>query len=430
MKVCFICGKENDNIICEQCKSTKELKNKIVQSFKEYQHNTLCLNEDILNEILKYLKSPDKEYVTILSLSDNHYAILKNNREWLIENAHICLESNELTSYEKNQVYTSLLNAYYRNFEFFEAEKIASKLINEKDIDASMLYTLGDYYILTRRYDISLNLLNKALRLTNNYHLKNDINKKINECESRKLGKENGGSSAYLPSSQENKIKYQHFMEELGISIRMLRSMLKPKETFYNNISIKPIEITQAGFNSFVAFDVETTGINFHRDCIIELSAIKVINGKIVEKEDFIFQELVLPYKKKIPPEVESLTGITNQMVKYSRDIWEVFPEFVKFVGDNILVGYNCMRFDSKFFIRASKVSNVVLKNKYFDVMNYVSKFKIDLNYENRSLNNIAKKLSIINPNAHRSLSDAITTAKIYLKLLEMEKEKGIVRNS
>ena len=49
MKVCFICGKENDNIICEKCKNSKELKYKILQFFKEYQSNVLYSKEDILN---------------------------------------------------------------------------------------------------------------------------------------------------------------------------------------------------------------------------------------------------------------------------------------------------------------------------------------------------------------------------------------------
>ena len=79
------------------------------------------------------------------------------------------------------------------------------------------------------------------------------------------------------------------------------------------------------------------------------------------------------------------------------------------------------MTFDSKFLVRAGRLSNVKIENKYFDVMNYVKKFQYKLNYDKKTLTNISTLLGITNPNAHRALADAITTAKVYLKLLEID---------
>lgn len=105
--------------------------------------------------------------------------------------------------------------------------------------------------------------------------------------------------------------------------------------------------------------------------------------------------------------------------------MWEVTPDFMKFVGDNILVGFNCVMFDSKVLARAGRHSHIVIKNKYFDVMRYAGQFKkqLDLEGSKCSLEKVAEKLNIKNPNAHRALADAITTAQVFLKLRAMDGE-------
>ena len=120
------------------------------------------------------------------------------------------------------------------------------------------------------------------------------------------------------------------------------------------------------------------------------------------------------------------MTGITPDDVKDAREMWEVTPDFLDFVGDNVLVGFNCMTFDSKFLVRAGRYSNVIIENKYFDVMKYAGQFKTELGLEGKiSLEDLAEKFNIENPNAHRALADAITTAKVYLKLKAMDGGAG-----
>jgi DNA polymerase-3 subunit alpha (Gram-positive type) len=76
---------------------------------------------------------------------------------------------------------------------------------------------------------------------------------------------------------------------------------------------------------------------------------------------------------------------------------------------------------------RAGRYSNAVIKNKYFDVMRYADKFKDKLEIDGRgcSLKTLSEKLDIENPRAHRALADAITTARLYLKLREMDDNKS-----
>lgn len=139
------------------------------------------------------------------------------------------------------------------------------------------------------------------------------------------------------------------------------------------------------------------------------------MNYKVIDKEK---------YYRKLSVEIQNLTGISEEDVKNAREMWEVTPDFLEFVGDSILVGYNCMAFDSKFMVRAGRYSNIIIENKYFDVMKYSYKFKEQLGIDGRkkcSLEKLAETLEIENPEAHRALADAITTARVFLKLKEMD---------
>ena len=138
---------------------------------------------------------------------------------------------------------------------------------------------------------------------------------------------------------------------------------------------------------SYIAFDLETTGRSSKIDSIIEIGAVKVVGGQIIESAEYTFQELVQPLDhKKVSTEITGLTGITNEEAYAARPIWEVLPDFMKFAGDAVLVGFNCMTFDSRFMIRAGRYSNWIIKNKYFDVMRYVDQFKEQLGIDARKV--------------------------------------------
>lgn len=173
--------------------------------------------------------------------------------------------------------------------------------------------------------------------------------------------------------------------------------------------------IKSCSFNSFVAYDLETTGLFSERDAIIEIGAVKVIDGQIVDT----FQEFVRPYKSYVSPTITRLTGITPNDVKDAREMWEVVPDFMNFVGDHILLGFNNTSFDNKFLIRALRYSHIIINNKSFDVLYFARHCKMRFNFplENTKLNTVANYLNIENPRAHRALADALTTAKVYLTL-------------
>ena len=416
---CLICNKENNNKVCNDCINKLSI-NEIIERIRSVENLEYEEYREIINNVANTYQTPLKEYCMIMSNVRKYYRIPKINQEYLLENAFVCLESDLISNKDKNIINTLLLDTYYKNYLFDNAESIAENLKGEM-LDDLSLYALGDYYTITRRYDIAENYLENAVMLCHDESTMKYITDKLIECQERRKGRLNGGRAEYMPSSQENKEKYIEFMKSINVEIEKPISRTKTLEKISNDDYPLPVELKESGFKSFVAFDLETTGIDHSKDSITEIAAIRVINGEIVESKEFIFQELVHPYKKRIPENVEKITGITNEMVHECREVWEVFKDFSDFIKDDILVGYNCMSFDSKFLRRAGRLSNKIITNKYFDVMNYVKKFESVLHYENKTLNCISGILGITNPNAHRALADSITTAKVYLKLLELE---------
>lgn len=414
---CLVCNKESEKIICNYCLNNTDIRNIIDKIKKQEYFNDF---DSIILDLSTDLESPLKEYLLIMGRIKKFYSVPKVNREYLINNASVCLGNDLINFYDKRIIKALLLDAYYKNFNFENAEGLANELKDEQ-VDELILYVLGDYYICTRRYEMASELLNRANDICKNEETKVSIANKLIDCEQRKLGKENGGKMPYLPTNIENKMSYIEFMKSIGIDVELPKVRSRAPEKISPDDYPIPIALKRAGFKTFVAFDIETTGINHNKDSITELAAIRVVDGKIIETKEFIFQELVHPYKRKIPANVEKITGITNEMVYDAREVWDVFKDFVAFIKDDILLGYNCMTFDSKFLVRAGRLSNIKINNSYFDVMNYVKKFKSRLNYQSKTLTDIGELLGIINPNAHRALADAITTAKVYLKLLEID---------
>ena len=86
----------------------------------------------------------------------------------------------------------------------------------------------------------------------------------------------------------------------------------------------------------YVLFDLETTGTSCIYDEVIEISAVKVRSGKVVEE----FSQLVNP-KRPIPYAASMVNHISDEMVANEPDFGQVLPEFLTFAGDDILVGHN-----------------------------------------------------------------------------------------
>ena len=158
--------------------------------------------------------------------------------------------------------------------------------------------------------------------------------------------------------------------------------------------------------NTYVAFDLETTGLNVETENIIEIGALKVVEGKVVDR----FIEFVKP-DQEISPLVSNLTGITNEMVNSARPTEEIIGDFVKFCGEEILVGHNVM-FDYKFSKKYASMYGYPFEKQGIDTLKIARKVHKDM--ESKSLGALCDHYGIVNNAAHRAYHDALATAKIY----------------
>ena len=163
--------------------------------------------------------------------------------------------------------------------------------------------------------------------------------------------------------------------------------------------------------SDYVVIDVETTGVDYDCDRIIEVGLLKISQDQIVDQ----FQCFV-KCEKDIPEAVTKLTGITNEMIK-SQGITEeeAFEQIQKFVGNDLIVGYH-VQFDVNFIQRICERTgkNMVIK-KTKDVLQ-MARRKID-DLENFRLETVAAHFSLDTTTMHRALEDCMLTYRIYLEL-------------
>ena len=169
--------------------------------------------------------------------------------------------------------------------------------------------------------------------------------------------------------------------------------------------------------SDYIIFDIETTGLDSSYDEVIEIGAIKVKNNKIVSK----FNSLVKP-KNEIDEYITELTGITNEMVKDAPTIEEILPDYMNYIGNDILIGHN-VNFDINFiYDNLYRNKFDVLTNDFIDTMRISRKLLPELPHHR--LIDLAKYFKIDSTNNHRSLKDCEITMNVYENLKEIALQK------
>ncbi len=158
--------------------------------------------------------------------------------------------------------------------------------------------------------------------------------------------------------------------------------------------------------NKYCVIDIETTGFDPRYDEIIEIAALKVIEGRIVDT----FQSLVKP-ESPVDSYITELTGIDNDMLKNAPKIDDVILDFYKFLGDYILVGHN-VNFDINFLYDIQE-----LTNDFIDTMRISRKLHTTLKHHR--LKDIVSFYNIDAKTFHRSLADCQATFECYKKMAE-----------
>jgi len=157
-----------------------------------------------------------------------------------------------------------------------------------------------------------------------------------------------------------------------------------------------------------VLYDIETTGLSSVNDAIIELSALKVVDGQVTDE----FSSMVNPHMH-ISEAASAINGITDAMVKDAPDIDQVIKKFKAFTEGAVLAGHNIKNFDLRFIQRdALRCLGKELKNEYIDTVLIARRYLPDLS--SRALGALAEYYGVSYEGAHRALADCRINLEVF----------------
>jgi DNA polymerase III epsilon subunit family exonuclease len=203
----------------------------------------------------------------------------------------------------------------------------------------------------------------------------------------------------------------------------------KPVPKFYHTVYPEEyVDYTQAGLfddlskpddlkkNVFVVFDLETTGLNSQpsmgkMDRIIEIGAVKIIDGKLEEK----FSSFVA-CPERLSKEIVELTGIHDYDLVGAPEIEKVIADFYKFTDGAYLVGHN-VNFDFNFVRYYGEQNRYTFEHKKYDTLAFAQELLAGL-IPNYKLNSVADYYGFTF-NHHRAFDDALVTAKCFIEFMK-----------
>ena len=173
---------------------------------------------------------------------------------------------------------------------------------------------------------------------------------------------------------------------------------------------------------TYTVFDTETTGMDpAGGDDIISIGALRIVNGRLLQQESF---ERLLRPRRAVSPESMAIHGISDAMLKDQPGIAEVLPVFHRYAEDSVLVAHNAA-FDMRFLRMQESAAGVVFGQPVLDTL--LLSQVLHPNQAEHSLEAIAARLGVAVVGRHTALGDAIVTAEVFLRMLALLAEMGIV---
>ena len=183
-------------------------------------------------------------------------------------------------------------------------------------------------------------------------------------------------------------------------------NIIKHQGHFYFDTKFKKLQDA-----TFCIVDIETNGSKIEKHQIIEIAAVKVLNGRIIDR----FESLV--YTKEINPHITEITGISAEDTKDAPDLKTVLKEFKLFLGDTIFIAHD-VKFDYNFISNSmKKVGLESLLNRSLCSLAFAERTIVSYRYALSYLNDTLH----LNPNAthHRAMSDVMTTYGLFLESMK-----------
>lgn len=173
---------------------------------------------------------------------------------------------------------------------------------------------------------------------------------------------------------------------------------------------------------ALTAFDTETTGLDpAGGDQIIQLGAVRILNGRLLEGEGF--DQLIDP-GREIPAASITFHGITPDMVRGQPRIGEVLPAFHAFAADTVLLGHN-VAFDMRFLQMQEGATDLRFDQPVLDTLLLAT--VAQPGHDSYAMEAIAERLGVPVAGRHSAAGDALTTARIFLRLVPLLRQQGIV---
>ena len=161
--------------------------------------------------------------------------------------------------------------------------------------------------------------------------------------------------------------------------------------------------------NSYVSIDLETSGLDPKQDRILEIAAIKVVDGEVTDT-----YETLVDAGMHLSERIVSLTGITEEMTKTGLEPDTAIRQCVEFIGDMPILGH-CIHFDYSFLKRAAVNHGLTFEKEGIDTLQIARKTLPQL--ESRGLEPLCSYYQILLEHHHRAMADAGATFQLYKKL-------------
>src|SRR3989475_2488335 len=184
--------------------------------------------------------------------------------------------------------------------------------------------------------------------------------------------------------------------------------------TLFKALQLLHAKELDTALERYVTFDLETTDKDVEVCEVVEVGAVRVVGGEIVDR----FHTFVKPYRP-IPPGATKVHGYTDGDVRNARPFAEVWPEFRAFIGDDVLIAHNGQHFDIPVLRRLAAGREGVDTLVFYDTLLLVR----SLSRDSAKLEDLALRFGIDAGRAHHALDDAVTLARVYR---ELERLRGI----